>query len=215
MPGVADLERSLAGKYGEPAARDKQDRYVSLVWSYDGGQGDLARCESHFEGEDGQENPAATFGAPRGPVDRAPNTFYSLKMRENISLRAMQGAFEGHDFYKIDFTGSSSDLSDDVNKFAHDIVPQILSNKGYPVRRTVPDQSYRGCGVQLHAVIMPTQTPGLNRKTTPTDVAWAMTISLSDQNALFVDDGVLAYMKAEVAKPAESGPKPPPKKEVF
>ncbi len=108
----------------------------------------------------------------------------------------MQGAFEGHDFYKIDFTGSSSDLSDDVNKFAHDIVPQILSNKGYPVRRTVPDQSHRGCGVQLHAVIMPTQTPGLNGKTTPTDVPWAMTISLSDQNALFVDEGVLAYMKA-------------------
>jgi hypothetical protein len=67
---------------------------------------------------------------------------------------------------------------------------------------------FRGCGIGLHVVVVPiADADGSSTH------ASAITVSLSDLNAKFFDDGVQDYMKAQAAK-AKVEP-PQKKKEVF
>jgi hypothetical protein len=59
------------------------------------------------------------------------------------------------------------------------------------------ENPYRECGTRLHIAISPAPKEGPERRM---GYASSMTISLSDQRAVFFDNGVAAYMETQVQR---------------
>jgi hypothetical protein len=77
-----------------------------------------------------------------------------------------------------------------------------------PTKEPWEENRFRGCGTQLYVSVDRLSDPSGR-----SEVATAMTVALSDQNAQQFDNGRAAYMKAQVAKVQPSSP--PAKKEQF
>lgn len=126
-----------------------------------------------------------------------------------MTLHEISVAFQDREFYKLQYADTKTFLDGTVNAFARGIVPSLVSSDGLRPQDTAHQNQFRGCGTQLHVVVIPI----LDAVGGVSEYASTLTISLSDLNAEFFDNGVQDYMKIQAAKVKVEPPAK--KKEVF
>jgi hypothetical protein len=200
LPQKADLEKGAIEKYGAPSKIDETGRpsIVNLYWFYDRtGEkltGHTDGCESRFL----DVNRGAGYTHP--PLE-------SIKAGGVLTLRELVAAFEDRDFYKLGYRDSKTDLEEDIRRIANLVPAMVLSHGRSP--QEIPDTEktgYQNCGTQVHIELTPTSygevDPGY---------AFAMTVSVSDQSAVFFNNGVADYMKQQMQKVLPKMAPTPPK----
>jgi hypothetical protein len=204
LPRESDLEKGAIDKYGPPSEPPTESDHkvgfsASLYWLYDHDGGKLAtsvhpQCESSFAGEDGW-----IMGAQ--PADYTPPKLYSNKSRGVLTLRQLATSFDTRDFYKLGYHDTVTSLMENVSKIPDIFVPVMVTPNGRVAAWTFHESPYKGCGTQVHVVISPVPAEGPERHL---GYASALTVSLSQQESVFFDNGVAAYMKTKVdaMKPA-------------
>jgi hypothetical protein len=185
FPRVADLESSIFEKYGRPGkAATAVDR--GSFWIYDVRGRSLPADHRDFS------RCASAIG------ELSYNGTICPLCYRGVTLRALEDAIDNKELASSKHTrGPSPDsIVNDLDNFV-------------PTSEHLASEAFRDCGTQLFVSIDRGQDPsGQN------EFATAMTVSLSDQNALLFDNGVTAYMKAQVAK-TQLAPSSPAKKETF
>lgn len=214
LPKVADLESAIIEKYGNPVKTDKTATYVSLGWIYDQGgaklsntSGEFERCESRFDGEDGaMSNPgAARFAGRQGQT----SPLWAIRKTGGngyLTQQEFAAAFTDREFYKLGYHDSKTFLDDPPKKLLNELVPHMVTDAGLRPQDTQGTAQLRECGIQLHIVIGLIADP-------ERAYASSLTVSLSNQNAEFFDNGILEYMKARLA--GLNRTPPPSAKEKF
>lgn len=218
LPRLSDLENGLSEKYGNPAKTENGANYVSLGWIYDrtgtklaNTHPEFAQCESRFDGEDGAI--ANSYAYARYMPRQAKNSpLWAIRKNGSggyLTLREFAGAFSDVEFYKLNWGDSKTWLEDTATRFARQLVPSMVTDEGLAPSDAQGNPKFHGCGTQLHVVV--SLISGQDRGTT---LASAITLSLSDQNAEFFDNGVREYMHTRREK-LNKLPPPPSKKENF
>jgi hypothetical protein len=214
MPKIAELQQGVVEKYGQPAVTRNGNYAQSSYWMYDRrgmklarDHADYSRCESRFDGEDGAMQRSPLTPRQTGPHNPLWTTRKSGKSGP-LTLREITVAFQDREFYKLQYGDTKTFLGDTVNRFAREIVPMEVTPAGMRPQDMYHQNEFRGCGVGLHVVVVPIAEPDGS----PSHAS-AITVSLSDLNAEFFDNGVEDYMKAQAAKAKIETPQK--KKEVF
>jgi hypothetical protein len=205
LPRESDLEKGAIDKYGPPSeaptvSDDKVGFSASLYWLYDHDGGKLAgsvhpQCESSFAGEDGSIMGPQPLGFIPQPPRVTPPKLYSIKSSGVLTLRQLATSFENRDFYKLGYRDTVTSLMENVSKIPDVLVPDMVTPNGSGAAWTSHISPYKGCGTQVHVVISPVPVAGPERHL---GYASALTVSLSQQESVFFDNGVAAYMKAKV-----------------
>jgi hypothetical protein len=198
LPRESDLEKGAIEKYGSPSEPPTTSDYkvgfsVSLYWLYNHDGGKLSRsehpqCESSFADEDGW-----IMGS--GPPVSTPPKLYSNKSRGVLTLRQLAASFESRDFYQLGYRDTVTSLIENVSKIPDVLVPVMVTPNGRVAASTFHETPYKDCGTQVHVVISPVPVAGPERHL---GYASALTVSLSQQESVFFDNGVAAYMKTKV-----------------
>lgn len=207
LPRVSDVEKGVLEKYGNPADKGKvpyvgapmrvqgfntgwnlakQLALSGALWIYDRKGKRLASNDRDFTG--------CESAFMNGVLSTRP--LYSVWKHDDVTLRELQDSFLDADYSKRPPLGRS-DPGQNVSNLER-LIPVLLSNQA---------NKYKGCGTQLQVMI----TMG----GAYTDFAGSLTISLTDQDALFFDNGVADFLKAQIAKISNVPPAAPKKKEVF
>lgn len=195
MPKAASIEKDVVEQYGQPSLVDHEKLFTSLHWIYPQGAirpverlGGLSQCESRLADVDNS----------RPLTYQSNKLLWSEKNNAYLTLRQLAVSFEDRDFYKLGYNDTITDLDSNVRKLFQILPGLVVEHPRYHVPRgphdTFRENEFDSCGIQLHVVInSTTYAPEQNEGYAP-----VVTISLSDQRAMFFDNGTAEYMDRKI-----------------